>query len=153
MPILVRHSPWLYWLLATLCLFSLFAFIGFGLNRLVFEFWIKRTSSVKAKGYVFGPHLLSVPVTVFLFLSLLVYAIATYLGQFGYAFAWYAIVAATDIFASPLNLFQMDPTGAQTPAPPSIQRDLLHIDLVVDALIAASAVGATYLFLNVVVLA
>ena len=65
MPMLVTHSPWLYWLRNPLS-FSLFAFIGFGLNRLVFEFWIKRTSSVKAKGYVFGPHLLSVPVTVFL---------------------------------------------------------------------------------------
>jgi hypothetical protein len=153
MPLLVTQSLWLYLPLAAVCLLGLFAFVGFVLNRLVFELWMKRTSSVKSRGYVFGPHVVSAPAMVFLLLSLLVYAVATYLGQVGYAFAWYAIVAAADIFASPLGLFQIDPTGKPSPMSPRVQKDLLHIDLVMDALIAAIAVGATYLFQHAVVLA
>jgi len=152
MPILVIQSLWLYLLLATLCLVVLFAFIGFVLNRLVFEFWMKRTGSVASRGYIFGPYVVSVPAMVFLLLSLLVYAVATYLGQVGYVFAWYAIVAATDVFVSPFNLWQTDPTGKPGPMPPPVQFELLHIDLVVDAVIAVIAVGVAYLFQHAVVL-
>jgi hypothetical protein len=152
MPLLVTHSPWLYWFLAALCLVGLYTVCYFILSRTFCELWIRRTSSVKAQGYIFGPSKISVPATVFLLLSLLVYATAAYLGQVGYAFAWYAILAAIDIFSSPLGLFHSDPTGAPRPLPPPVQTEILYIDLVTDALIAVSAVGATYLFLNAVVL-
>jgi len=114
------------------------------LNLLSHEYWIKRTKSVKARGFIFGARTISVPATVFLLLSLLVYAVATYIGQVGYACAWYAILAARDICASPLNLFHSDQSGASMPLPPPVQTEVLYIDLVMDALIAILAVGVTY---------
>jgi hypothetical protein len=74
---------------------------------------------------------------VFLLLTLLVYVVATYLGQFGYAFAWYAIVAAADIFASPMNLYEIDRNRAPRSVPPNIQLALLHIDLALNAVAPA----------------
>jgi hypothetical protein len=62
-------------------------------------------------------------------------------------------MAAVDIFASPQNLYRIDQTGEPKSMPPPVQVELLHIDLVIDAVIAASAVGATYLFLSAVALA
>ena len=152
MPLLVTQSLLLYLLLAALCIFGLFAFCHFIVNRLFYELWIKRTSSVKGLGSLFGPYQVSIPAMVFLLLSLLVYAVATYLGQVGYVFAWYAILVAIDIFVSPSNLYQIDKTEAPRPVPPRVQFELLHIDLVMDALIAAIAVGATYLFQHAAVL-
>jgi hypothetical protein len=152
MPLLLIQLAWLYWLLAALCFIGLYA-IAEGLNRLSYELWIKRTSSVKERGYVFGPYRNSVPAMVFLLLTLLVYAVVTYIGQVGYVFAWYAILVAIDVFLSPSNLVQLDPNGETRSVPHAVQFELLHIDLVMDAVIAALAVGATYLFLNAVVLA
>jgi hypothetical protein len=152
MPLFVTHSSWVYWALAAVCLFVLFAAAQI-LNRLSYELWIKRTSSVKERGYVFGPYRSSVPAMVFLLLTLLVYAVVTYIGQVGYVFAWYAILVAINVFLSPSNLVQLDPNGETRSVPHAVQFELLQIDLVMDAVIAALAVGATYLFLNAVVLA
>jgi hypothetical protein len=64
-----------------------------------------------------------------------------------------AILVAIAVFASPLNLTLINRTGGQNAPPPAVQTELLYIDLVKGALIAASTIGATYLFLNAVVLA
>jgi hypothetical protein len=88
MPLLVTHSPWVYWFLAGIGFIVHNGFSYRVVNRVFYQKWVRNTSGYKAQGYFHGPLVDSAPAMVFLGLSLLVYSVATYLGQYGYAFAW-----------------------------------------------------------------
>src|SRR5262249_51848605 len=93
------------------------------------------------------------PRLAFNLISFVVYVAAVALGQFGYAFGWFAIVAATDIFVSAFNLLGKDTaSGRLDMPPPDVQVGLTLMNLSIDAVVAALVIGGTLLFQQVVVL-
>jgi hypothetical protein len=148
MPLLVLHDLWLYLLSAALAFILLFLFCEVVLDNWITKSWLR---------VLYGPgssagFLQSSPVIAFNLLSFVVYGVAAYFGQLGYAFGWYAVVVATDIFVSQYTLTRDDESGNAGPLAPHDQAGVILISLVHDAIVAALVVGATLFFLQAVVL-
>jgi hypothetical protein len=79
--------------------------------------------------------------TLYNLLSTLVYTVSAYFGQFGYALAWYGIVAPKDVFGSRFDIIETDEAGKEVPAPPNMQTDLVESGIILDAVVAALTVG------------
>lgn len=148
-PLLELSNPWLYWLIAVVGLILLFLFDQIVIYGVVPSFWIRW---LYGRPIVFQGIRRASPIMAFNVVSLVVYVVATSLGEFGYAFAWYGIVVATDIFISRFSVTVMDQDGKTSPVASDLQSALILIDLVLDAIVAALIVGLTVLFLQAVVL-
>jgi hypothetical protein len=149
-PLLTLHDAWVYWLIAAIGVALPFLFCQFILFAVFPGYWLRKFTGLKLRTEA-SPILMS-PRIAFNTISLIVYIVAASLDQIPYAFAWFGIVAAADIFVSAADFTHKDQYGNYSLGSPPIQSGLVMIAIVCDALAAALMVGSILVFRQAVVL-